>query len=187
MACMTQSTRWYYIRIRTRASSASMNQFLVLVIGALVPLASTAVNGPFLTVNYEQGSDHSLVFLNCNPATIITLIGSAPVLIQLMDSAEFRKRVPGGAAMPLTSSGSAAEQVDILDQTDLSITFRFSQSQEGYFSCQSPDGVYQSTEVGIAGNLGRGVSLRICTCVCMCAFRALCRDGSARPLNQKLF
>ena len=150
-----------------------MNQLLVLVIGALVPLTSTqAVINPIISVNYEQGSDRSFVLLKCNPAIRIVFVGFFSYRTTLMDSAEFRKRIPGGTSLPLNCSGSAAEQVDILEQTDLTITFRFSQSQEGYFSCQSLDGVHQSTEVGIAGNLGRGVSLCICTCVCMCTFRA---------------
>ena len=133
-----------------------MNRLLVvLVICTLVPLpaSSAGTSDPILKVDYEQGNDRSFVFLDCKPAKRFTVTGSfGVVIIDLMSSAEFLKRVPGGSAMPLTSSGSAAEQVVILDQTDLTIRFRFSQTQEGYFSCQSPDGMYQSSEVGLAGN-----------------------------------
>ena len=131
-----------------------MNQLLVLVVGTLVPLASTEVIGPTLSVSYEQGNDRSFVFLDCKPAQSITYIGFIPHIVTVMASAEYLKRVPGGTSMALISSGSAAEQVDILDQTAFTVTFRFSQTQEGYFSCQSPDGVYLSREVGLAGNLG---------------------------------
>ena len=124
-----------------------MKQLLVLVIGALVPI-STTVDAIHLSVNYVQEYDLSFVSLECEGYISSGMRGGlSPIYI-----AQFFKRVPGSeAAIRLTSSGSGAEQVVILDQSALSVTLRFSQTQEGYFSCRTLDGVYQSSEVGLAG------------------------------------
>ena len=165
-----------------------MNQLLVIVICALVSLATTATLtlDPILTADYEQGNDRSFVKLDCEPAKNYTFTFHPFAIreITLMSRAEFFKRVPRGTALPLTSSGSAAEQVVISDQTDFTMRFRLTQIQEGYFSCQSPDGMYKSTEVGLAGNLCRGVSLRMFTCVYVRIPRrcATYRHGSRRLL-----
>ena len=131
-----------------------MTRLIELVIGALVALDLTASfvavasSSIHLTLQARyEGNDRSVVSLDCNVA------GFRSDRI----SVKFFKRVPGGgsALYLLTNKyrDPAAEQVVILDQTDRSIRFRFSQTQEGYFRCRSGQGHYSSNEVGLAGSI----------------------------------
>ena len=131
-----------------------MNHLIELVIGALAALDLTAAFifpslPPPIRLNLHPhyvGNDRSFVTLDCN------VWGRDSVEIT---SVNFFKRVPGdGAALYLlTNRDPAAQQVIIMNQTDRSIRFRFSQTQEGYFRCRTPQGDYSSNEVGLAGSV----------------------------------
>ena len=152
-----------------------------LVIGALVALDLTAAffvpSLPYLTLQARyEGNDRNFVTLNCNVGGSGQVVG--------ITSVKFFKRVPGGGAALLANWDPSAEQVVILDQHDTSITFHFSQTQEGYFRCQIDGSDIRSNEVGLAGsNLDNNTPLiHLYTCMYR-ATRAespywLARDGS---------
>ena len=136
-----------------------MTQLINLVIGALVALdltAATVVLSPSLTLQARYvGNSRSVVTLNCN-----TIDVDKPVM-------KFFKRVPRGGEALLTNWDPSAEQVVILDQTGTSITFRFSQTQEGYFRCQTWEGHYESNEIGLAGS-NTMCLIHVCRyCICV--------------------
>ena len=126
-----------------------MTQLIKLVIGALVALDLTAAlfppSLPYLTLEARYvGNDRSVVSLDC-------YIGGHGSFF--ITSVKFFQRV-GGAQYLLANWYPSAEQFVILNQTDTSITFRFSQPQEGYFRCQT-QGLQvelKSNEIGLAGS-----------------------------------
>ena len=123
-----------------------MTQLIKLVIGALVALDLTAaLSLPYLTLEARYvGNNRSIVSLDCH------IGGHGSFFIT---SIRFFKRV-GAAQYLLANWYPSVEQFVILNQTDTSITFRFSQTQEGYFRCQT-QGLHvelKSNEIGLAGS-----------------------------------